>query len=109
MYARSGPQHVETEPKLQPLNGEVFRNKSVNKQKEAKSDIKCLGFWSKMRQAFFDVKVVNPLANSYCNMPTSTLLESAEKSKCREYRERILSVEHGDFSPLVFTARNVRL
>jgi len=56
-----------------------------------------------MRQAFFDVKIVSPLARSNCNMPISNLLESAEKSKSREYRERIVSVEHGDFNPLVFT------
>src|SRR2546423_345287 len=27
----------------------------------------------------------------------------AEKAKSRDYRERILMVEHGDFNPLVFT------
>ena len=27
----------------------------------------------------------------------------AERSKIREYRERIRNVEHGDFTPLVFT------
>ena len=37
------------------------------------------------------------------DMPISRLLVSAEKSKSREYRERILNVEHGDFNPLVFT------
>ena len=94
---------VETEPKLQKLHGEVFKYKSANKDENARSDIKCLGFWSRMRQAFFDVKVVSPLARSYCDMPTSSLLEMSEKAKAREYRERILSVEHGDFSPLVFT------
>jgi len=94
---------VEVEPKLQKLNGENFKYKSSNKDENARSDIKCLGFWSKMRQAFFDVKIVSPLARSNCNMPISNLLERAEKSKSREYRERIVSVEHGDFNPLVFT------
>ena len=56
-----------------------------------------------MRQAFFDVKVVSPLARSYCNRPILDVMKSAEKEKCREYRERIVGVEHADFNPLVFT------
>ena len=99
----AGHFYVETEPALQPLHGEVFKYKSANKQDDARSDIKCLGFWSKMRQAFFDVKVVSPLARSYCELPVSDVLLMAEKAKSREYRERILFVEHGDFNPLVFT------
>jgi len=94
---------VETEPQLQALQGEAFRYKSANKENDARSDIKCMGFWSKMRQAFFDVKVVSPLARSNLSMPISRLLLTSEMSKSREYRERILNVEHGDFNPLVFT------
>ena len=82
----------------------TVKSQSANKDDNARSDIKCLGFWSKMRQAFFDVKVVSPLARSNCDIPISTLLDSAEKAKSRKYRERIISVEHGDFSPLVFTS-----
>ena len=55
---------VEIEPQLQPLTGEVFDYKSANKEDEARSDIKCYGFWSNMRQAYFDVKVVSPFARS---------------------------------------------
>ena len=50
-----------------------------------------------------DVRVVSPLARSYCNMPIMDLLKMQEKTKSREYRERIIGVEHGDFSPLIFT------
>ena len=99
----AGHTYVEIEPKLQPLSGESFKYKSANKDVEARSDIKCLGFWSNMRQAFFDVKVVSPLARSYCNRPILDVMKSAEKEKCREYRERIVGVEHADFNPLVFT------
>ena len=62
----AGHIQVETEPKLQPLSGESFEYKSANKDDEARSDIKCYGFWKHMRQAFFDVKVVSP----YARMPT---------------------------------------
>ena len=94
---------VEVEPQLQPLSGEVFEYKSANKEDDARSDIKCCGFWSPMRQAYFDVKVVSPFARSYAHMTPAALFKMAERSKIREYQERIRNVEHGDFNPLVFT------
>ena len=91
---------VETEPKLQPLTGEVFDLHSANKKSEARSDIKCLGFWSELRQAYFDVNVVSPFEKV---IHPAQLFKQSEAAKIREYRERILNVEHGDFTPLVFT------
>ena len=94
---------METEPQLQPLSGESFDFKSANKEEDARSDIKCNGFWRPMRTAYFDIKVVSPLARSYVNMSSAALYTMAEKSKEREYGERIRNVEHADFNPLVFT------
>src|SRR5689334_15637465 len=62
--------------------------------------IKCCGFWSNKRQAFFDVKVVSPFAKSYARMKPAQLFKMAENAKIRE---RSQEVEHGDFNPLVFT------
>ena len=84
----AGHTAVEVESLLQPLSGEVFDYKSANKEAEARSDIKCCGFWSKMRQAYFDVKVVNPFARSYAPKKPAALFRSAENSKMGEYRER---------------------
>ena len=56
-----------------------------------------------MRQAYFDVKVVSPFARSNANLSTAQLYKNAERYKIREYKERIRTVEHGDFTPLVFT------
>jgi hypothetical protein len=56
-----------------------------------------------MRQAYFDVKVVSPFARSYVRLTPARLFNMAERAKIREYRERILEVEHADFNPLVFT------
>jgi hypothetical protein len=94
---------VEVEPQLQELSGEVFEYKSANKEADARSDIKCCGFWSNKRQAYFDVKVVSPFARSYAHLKPAQLFKMAERAKIREYRERILEVEHADFNPLVFT------
>ena len=99
----AGHAAVTIEPELQPLEGEVFDYKSANKENDARSDIKCCGFWSNLRQAYFDIKVVSPFARSNAHLSPAQLFKNAERVKIREYKERILNVEHADFNPLVFT------
>ena len=99
----AGFKAVEIEPRLQPLSGERLEYKSAVRDDEARSDIKCTGFWRPMRTAFFDIKVVSPYARSYAHLSTPSLYRMAEKSKEREYAQRIRDVEHADFNPLVFT------
>jgi len=99
----AGHSAVEIEPQLQPLSGEAFEYKSANKEDDARSDIKVCGFWRNMRQAYFDIKIVSPMARSYSHMTPAALYRKAEKVKMREYEERIREVEHGDFNALVFT------
>ena len=99
----AGFNEVELEPQLQELTGEQFKYKTTNKESDARSDIKCNGFWSEKRQAYFDVKVVSPFARSYSHLTAKALYKLAEGQKQREYGPRIREVEHGDFTPLVFT------
>jgi len=94
---------VETEPELQELQGESFKLKSANKDDEARSDVKCIGFWTRMRQAYFDIKVVSPFAKSNSSLTPAQLYRKSEQEKIREYAARIRDVEHADFSPLVYT------
>ena len=75
----------------------------MNKSDEARSDIKVLGLWTRMRHAFFDVTAISPFARSNLGKSLKSMLRSAENRKIREYRARILQVEHADFSPLVFS------
>jgi hypothetical protein len=103
LMKEAGHTAVETEPVLQPLHGEHFERKSANTQNDARSDIKCTGFWRHMRTAFFDIKVISPFAKSYVRLSSTSLYRLAENSKMREYAERIRNVEHADFNPLVFT------
>ena len=99
----AGYASTEIEPKLQPLTGEEFELKSANKEDDARSDVKCTGFWRAARHAYFDIKLVSPLARSYAHKSPKSLFNHAEKEKIREYGERIREVEHGDFNPIVFT------
>ena len=59
--------------------------------------------WTRGSRAFFDVKVFNPLAQTYRDQTLPAAHRSAENSKKRAYRERVQQVEHGTFTPLVFT------
>ena len=103
MMKEAGHSAVEIEPRLQPLTGEHFDYKSANIESDARSDVKCTGFWRPMRTAWFDVKVVSPYSRSYYHLSPAQLYRQAEKTKIREYGERVRQVEHGDFNPLVFT------
>ena len=95
---------VSIEPTLQPLTGERFETESTITGDEARVDIKARGFWQAGQLAFFDVRVFNPIANRYANQGLSKMYETNEKEKKRTYNERILQIEHGRFTPLVFSA-----
>ena len=94
---------VEVEPLLTPLTGEKFTYKTANTDDHARLDVSARGVWVKGSKAFFDVRVFNPLAQSYTSQTLKAAHKSNENSKKREYAERVLNVEHGSFTPLVFT------
>ena len=80
---------VQSEPRLIPVTKEHMKLKTANTNDESRLDIKARGFWRRGETAFFDIRVTH--VNSRTN-----------KEKKREYLERVLHVEHGSFTPLVF-------
>ena len=94
--------NVEVEPQLQPLDNERFNLRTAVTSPEARLDFKAGGFWSRGVTAFFDV-IVTPV-NSKCNQgkETSTIFREQEEDKKRKYQQRVLNVEMGSFTPLVF-------
>ena len=94
--------NVEVEPQLQPLDNERFNLRSAVTSPEARLDMKAGGFWSRGVTAFFDVRVTH--VNSKCNQgkSTSTIFKEQEEEKKRKYQQRVLNVEMGSFTPLVF-------
>ena len=62
------------------------------------------GFWGDGSQkAYFDIRVFNPCAQTYLTMEHQTVYLRQEKEKRRQYQQRICEVEHGSFTPLVFS------
>ena len=95
---------VELEPPLQPLTGETLRHLTANSEPDARADIRVRGFWTDGRNAFFDTRVFYPHAPSYRSRGLQSLYRKFESDKKREYSERINVVEHGSFTPMVFSA-----
>ena len=95
---------MELEPPLQPLSGETYRHLTANTEPDARADIRVRGFWTNSRNAFFDTRVFYPHARSYQSRSLPSLYKRFESEKKREYGERINTVEHGSFTPLVFSA-----
>ena len=92
---------VEVEPHLETLTGELLSN-SANSSDEARLDFSARRFWQK-GQAFFDVRVFKPFAKRHLNRKLDTAFKSNENEKKRTYNQHVIEIEHGSFSPLVFT------
>ena len=96
--------NVCIEPSLQPLSGESLRYSTANKEDGARLDIRAAGFWgNKYQHAYFDVRVFNPNAKSYRHLSPATAYSRQEQLKRRHYEERVTQVEHGSFTPLIFS------
>ena len=94
---------VAVEPLLTPLSGEQFNLRSANTEEHARLDVSARGVWVRGSRAFFDIMVFNPLAPSYSSLTLKASHKSNENMKKRKYNDRILQVEHGTFTPLIFT------
>ena len=77
---------VNLEPVLQLLSGELIEG---NQPKEAR---------------FFDIRVFDPSGQRHKSKTLRKCYEINEQEKKKEYSSRILNVEQGTFTPLVFSA-----
>ena len=93
---------VAVEPTLQPLTGEEL-NRGANTAPEARLDVHCRGFWERQRAAFLDIRECHPNADSYRDLTPNQVYKRHEDEKKRKYASRVLEVEQGTFTPLVFT------
>ena len=82
-----------------PLDNETFSLRSTNTSEEASLDIKVGGFWFRGVSAFFDVRVTHVNSQSNQKKSTEKIFESHEND---HYNQRVIDVEQGTFTPLVF-------
>ena len=92
---------VRKEPMLDEVGNEDLPRQTIF-SREARLDISALNFWTTGQRAFFDVRVFNLFAQRYSRTKVEKCFLSNEKEKKRHYGERVLQVENGTFTPLVF-------
>ena len=90
---------VETEPPLQAVNDELITGLTGV---ESKPDIRARGVWRTGQNAYFDVRITNVNADSQKNQSIAKILKKHENEKKRNYNSRIMNIEHGTFTPLIF-------
>ena len=94
--------NVEVEPRFQPTDTERFYLRTTTTSPEARLDIKAGEFWSRGLTAFFDVRVTHVNSRSNQGKPKTMIFKEQENEKKRKYQQRVLDVEMGSFTSLVF-------
>ena len=67
---------VETEPSLQPLNGEHINGLTGD---ESRPVIRARGVWRNGQNAFFDIRITNLNSNSQIHQPIENILNKVFK------------------------------
>ena len=92
----------EREPYLQPITGEVF-TRSTNTIDEARLDLKARCFWRLGQVAFFDVRITHPNAPTSRDQTVEQIYHRNDQEKKRQYNDRVMEIEQGTFTPLVYS------
>ena len=97
---------ISLEPTLRTLTGEQLQHRTANMEDGACADICAQGFWGDRQQlTFFDIRVLTLTCQAAAAPPSLPFLYRQHKNKKRHAcQQRILEVEHGSFTPIVFSA-----
>ena len=87
---------------MQPLSNKHLPS-SGNKSGDVRLNFRARGFWRRCKNAYFDIRVTNASTASQINAPLNTILKKHEAEKKRKYNARVMQVESGSFTPLVFS------
>ena len=98
---------VEIEPGLQIVTNKDTYPPSAIVTDDARLDVRARGFWRQGQNAFFDVCVTNPDCDSQISTSMKSVLRKHETKKKRQYNRRVMEVEHGTLTPLIFTTSGV--
>ena len=80
--------------------------KTTTTSQEALSDIRAAGFWTRMEDVFFEIRVFHANAPSNQCRTFQAACEHPERIKQLEYEDsekRIVNIDRGSFCPLVFS------
>ena len=78
--------------------------RSANTAVDARLDVSARSLWNPLERAFFDIRVFHPQAPSNVAHGTiPNMYRSHENEKKSAYNARVLEVERGTFTPVVFS------
>ena len=92
---------VKVEPHLLPVASDNLVNGTTTNG--ARLDVSGIGVWSPMEKIFLDVRVMHPNCPSYINKDIGQVYKEHERAKKRSYNERVIQIEKGTFTPIVFS------
>lgn len=92
---------VKIEPMLLPVGNS--ETSSSNQAERARLDVSAVGIWSTFERTFLDVRVVHVNSPSYMDKTPEQIYLQHEREKKRTYNHRILEIEKGTFTPLVYS------
>ena len=92
---------VKVEPELLPIGN--VETQSSNRADKARLDVSAVGVWSSMERTFLDVRVMHPNSPSYIDKTPDQIYSQHEKEKKRSYNHRIMHVDKGSFTPLIYS------
>jgi len=93
---------VMIEPPLLDLNGESLTPGSILGN-SARLDVSCRSFWTPLERAFLDIRVFHPQAPTNAARTIPNMYSWHEKTKKTSYNSRVVQVEKGTFTPIVFS------
>lgn len=91
---------VKIEHELLPIGQQDM---SGIKSDKARLDVSGVGVWGSHERTFLDIKVFHPNCSSYIDNEIEQNYVNHENIKKKAYRERVLNVEHGSFTPVIFS------
>ena len=94
---------TKTEPKLKPLSGEELQGRTSNNWNKAKSRYQDSRFLGTRATGIFWPKCFRPQRLQFSQQIPEGVPCLNKQEKKRAYNERILQIDHGAFTPLVFS------
>ena len=89
--------------KLNTINWWTTTRRSAIRRDKARFEIRARIFRVRGQEAFQDIRVFESNASRYHNATLSRCHEINDKEKKQYYNNRILQIEHGPFTPLIFS------
>ena len=62
-----------------------------------------MGFWRPQKRNFLDVRIFDPNCKTYIEKDPQDVYKSHENAKKKDYCDRVLQVERGSLTPLIFS------